>query len=175
MNPFTHKLRKLSKGFSLAEVIMAVGITAIGVTSLIGLVPAGLDSLRQSAARVAQTKIIQAVTADFQMGDWGQRNAGQMLTDREYSFDEQGLIVPKDDPWRHYSVKATIERNADESSGIKLFGDPTGNRYIYRLVIRITDKRDADAAFADNSGNQYTTHASMVAFIEQTGSLRDLK
>lgn len=171
--------RALAKGFSLAEVILAVGITAIGITSLVGLVPSGLDSLRQSAERVAKAKIIQAVVADYQMGDWGQRDAGQMLQDRQYTFDEQGLPVATTDPWRHYTVQATIQRNpgstGNANNGVQMLGDSTNNRYLHRLIIRITDAKDADSAFADASGTKYTTHSSMVALIEQTGASYTIK
>lgn len=178
MRILIRKSRSLAKGFSLAEVILAVGITAIGITSLVGLVPTGLDSLRQSAERVAKTKIIQAVVADYQMGDWGQRAAGQMLQDREYTFDEQGMPVPKNDTWRHYTVKAKVEHTTgtgDSTNGVQILGDTTNNRYLHRLTIRITDEKDADAAFADASGTRYSTHFSMVALIEQTGSTHTIK
>lgn len=153
-------------GFSLAEVTMAVGITAIGCLALVGLMPSGLDSLRQSSAQVAEAKIVQAVTADYQMADWGTRKSGQKLLDRQYYFDDRGVRVEQTDAWKHYEVRATVD---PELPVVK--GDATGNKYLRRLTIKVTDRPDADVAF--NDPRQHRTYNSMVSLIEQTDS--DLK
>ncbi|RBP39134.1 uncharacterized protein (TIGR02598 family) [Roseimicrobium gellanilyticum] len=150
-------------GFSLAEVTMAVGITAIGSLALVGLMPSGLDSLRQSSAQVAEAKIVQAVTADYQMADWGTRKSGQKLPDRQYYFDDRGVRVVKTDNWKFYEVRTTVD---PELPVVK--GDPSGNKYLRRLIIKITDRPNADAAFGDP--RQYRTYNSMVSLIEQTDS-----
>lgn len=150
-------------GFSLAEVTMAVGITAVGSLALVGLMPSGLDSLRQSSAQVAEAKIVQAVTADYQMGDWGTRKSGQKLTDRQYYFDERGVRVLKNDVWKHYEVRVTVDPTLPIVQG-----DATGNKYLRKLNIKITDRANADAAF--NNPLQHRTYSSMVSLIEQTDS-----
>ena len=152
-----------SAGFSLAEVTMAVGITAVGILALVGLMPSGLDSLRQSSARVAEAKIVQAVTADYQMADWGSREAGQMLEDRQYFFDDRGVEVLMGDPWRHYEVRVAVDPALPT-----IQGDSAGNKYLRRLNIKVTERADADAAFEDPL--KHRTYSSMVALIEQTDS-----
>jgi uncharacterized protein (TIGR02598 family) len=152
--------------FSLVEVTLSVGITAIGVISLVGLIPGGLDSLRKSNARVAEAKIVQAVTADFQMGDWGTRASGQRLEDREYHFDDRGFPVSSSDPWKHYTVKANIEQATTELNGVTIKGDITPNSYLYRLTIKITDQKDPTPAFTNP--RLHHTYGNMVALIEQT-------
>jgi uncharacterized protein (TIGR02598 family) len=154
-------------GFSLAEVTLAVGITAVGSLTLVGLMPSGLDSLRHSSARVAEAKIVQAVTADYQMADWGSRKAGQGLADRKYYFDERGLEVPKTDPWKHYAVKVTVDPTLPTVQG-----DPTGNKYLRRLNIKITDRPNEESAFLDPL--KHRAYSSMVALIEQTESERKI-
>jgi uncharacterized protein (TIGR02598 family) len=150
-------------GFSLAEVTLAVGITSVGMLALIGLIPGGLDSMRQSSAKVAEAKIIQAVTADYQMGDWGSRTTGQALTNKEYYFDERGVEVKDTDIWKHYTVRVTVDPVL-----VSLQGDTAGNQYLRRLQIQVTDRPDPAAAFEDPA--QHRSYGSTVALIEQTNS-----
>lgn len=162
--------RRLSQaGFSLAEVTLAVGITSVGMLALIGLIPGGLDSMRQSSSKVAEAKIIQAVTADYQMGDWGSRTSGQQLLDKDYYFDERGVEVPASDPWRHYTARATVDRNFVVLSGEA----SSGNKFLRRLQIRITDRPDIELAFQTPA--QHRAYGSTVALIEQTNSDRTIR
>jgi uncharacterized protein (TIGR02598 family) len=53
--PFSHL-----SGFSLVEVVVALGIVSFAVVALIGLLPAGLNAQRQAASRA---RCIQALSA----------------------------------------------------------------------------------------------------------------
>lgn len=161
--PFLNQTAR-RKGFSLAEVTLAVGITSVGMLALIGLIPGGLDSMRQSSSKVAEAKILQAVTADYQMGDWGSRTSGQKLADKDYYFDERGVEVPASDPWRHYTARATVD-----TKYVALQGEAsTGNKYLRRLQIKVTDKQNIEQAFTNVA--QHRTYGSTVALMEQTNS-----
>ncbi len=152
----------LRKAFTLAEVTLAIGITAIGMIALIGLIPSGLESLRNSSALVAEAKILQAIVADYQTGDRSARTSGLRLEDRVYHFDASGIRVRPNDPWRHYTAQATVVEDR-----MPVRGDPELNKYLHRIEIRITDSTDPAAAFADpDLHNEYGT---VVALIDQTG------
>lgn len=148
--------------FTLAEVTLALGITAIGMIALIGLIPSGLESLRQSSALVAEAKIVQAIVADYQTGDRTGRAEGLRLEDRTYHFDASGIRVQASDPWRHYTARARVVEEQ-----LPVSGDHETNKYLQRLQIRITDHHDPAAAFADPQ--LHKEHGTIVALIDQTG------
>jgi uncharacterized protein (TIGR02598 family) len=59
-----------SAAFSLVEVILAVGIAAITVVTLLGLLPASLSSIQHSNSDGAEARVLQAIMADYQQRDW---------------------------------------------------------------------------------------------------------
>jgi len=56
--------------FSLVEVVLAIGIMAFGLIVIIGLLPMGLKSNRDSAEESQAVNIMQAVIADRQSTDY---------------------------------------------------------------------------------------------------------
>jgi uncharacterized protein (TIGR02598 family) len=159
-----HPRPRSPAGFSLVEASLAMGIAAVGIISLIGLVPTSLDTLRESASDVAEAKIIQAVAADYQMSDWGERSEKMKPDDKEYYFDQRGLEVPRGTFGHQFTAKATVEVDNPQMTG-----DPTGNIYLRRVVVKITDRLNDSGAFT-NPG-KHRTHGVMVGHVDQTGKL----
>jgi uncharacterized protein (TIGR02598 family) len=153
-----------SAGFSLVEVTLALGIAAIGLTALLGLVPWSLDLLRESASDVAEAKIIQTVAADYQMTDWGQRSKKMKPADKEYYFDQRGLQVPKGTFAHLFTAQARVD-----DKNPRLAGDATDNVYLRRVVVKITDQISDASAF--ENPRRHRTYGTTVTLVEQTGKL----
>ncbi|HSJ02652.1 MAG TPA: Verru_Chthon cassette protein B [Verrucomicrobium sp.] len=77
------------KGFSLVEVTLAVAVTATVAMSLLGLLPAGLDGMRQSANASAHARILQTLAGQCQMTSWAEITSTGYQS-RTYAFDYQG-------------------------------------------------------------------------------------
>lgn len=61
----------LRRGFSLPEVTIAVAIAALGLVSILGLLPTGLENVRQAGANIATARICQEMISEIQSADWG--------------------------------------------------------------------------------------------------------
>lgn len=86
-------------GFSLVEVAVALGIVAFGMMAVFGLLPAGMDTFRQSINTTVSSQILQKVINEAQETDFD-----QLIKDKENNpissgttgvkairyFDEQG-------------------------------------------------------------------------------------
>src|SRR5687768_10397671 len=112
-NPPRRFVRNLSprRGFSLVEVVLAVGVVAFAFVAILGLIPAGLTQFRQAmdtsvCAQIAQRVIMDAQQTDFETLVDGKDPASKQTnmtfrgakigqSELRY-FDEQGdEIVPK--------------------------------------------------------------------------------
>lgn len=146
-------------GFTLAEVTISVGIAATVMMALLAIMPLGLDSLRSSASRMADARIIQAVAADYQMRDWSKVKPSDE-TPILMAFDDRGTEVNHGSREHIYTAQIVL---ADESP--VLSGDTSGNPFLRRLRIRVTDRGDMDDAFSIPAF--YREHHVMVANIEK--------
>lgn len=74
------------------EVVLAVGIMALGVVTILGLLPHGMQMSRNTANELAETRIIEQIVGEMQASDWQvlDANQGTDKSQRRY-FDDQGL------------------------------------------------------------------------------------
>jgi uncharacterized protein (TIGR02598 family) len=81
-------------GFSLVEVVLAVGIMALGVVTILGLLPHGMEMSRKTANEQAETRIVDQLIGEVQAADWttmsGIVSASSSKVILKY-FDDQGL------------------------------------------------------------------------------------
>ncbi len=88
----------LIAAFSLAEVMLAVGIAAITVVTLLGLLPASLSSMQHSNTDGAEARVLQAIMADYQQRDWPSILRQQEAATAELLyFDPHGFRVAATD------------------------------------------------------------------------------
>lgn len=73
--------------FSLVEVTLALGIVAVSLLSLIGLLPAGLGVLRESMDQTLHAQIVQRISAGLVSSEF----AG--LRSETLAFDQDGQLL----------------------------------------------------------------------------------
>ncbi|MFZ4767488.1 MAG: Verru_Chthon cassette protein B [Roseimicrobium sp.] len=94
------------KGFSLAEVAIAVAIAALGITTLLGVLPGGMANLRQAGEKVAITRICQQMINEIQSADWGTAEAGVVGWSKLKFYDRQR---------RYFDSEGTLLDNPSDS------------------------------------------------------------
>jgi uncharacterized protein (TIGR02598 family) len=114
--------RRGQKGFSLVEVVLAVGVVSFAFVAILGLLPAGLAQFRQAVdtsvcSQIAQRVIMDAQQTEFNAlidaSDPNSNNKGVSFRAPKISgpelryFDEQGNEVP---------VSAAARANPDSLS-----------------------------------------------------------
>ena len=82
------RLHHRGDGFSLIEVVIAVGIAAFALVTIMGLLPAGLSTFNKSINMSVGTQITQRVFSDMQASDFS------TLQSTNRYFDEQGAELP---------------------------------------------------------------------------------
>jgi uncharacterized protein (TIGR02598 family) len=79
--------RRDSAGFSLVEIVIAVGVAAFALMALLGLLPSGLKTFKSSVDASVGSQIAQRIFNDLQIADWASVTNN---TNPVRFFDEQG-------------------------------------------------------------------------------------
>jgi uncharacterized protein (TIGR02598 family) len=74
-------------GFTLVEVTLSIGLLSFSLLALIGLVPSGLGSLRDSVDQTTRAQIIQRISNDLVITDFAQMASAPLY------FNEEGQVL----------------------------------------------------------------------------------
>lgn len=133
--------RSRAGGFSLVEVVLAVGIMALGVVTILGLLPHGLEMSRKTANEQAETRIVDNIVGELQATDWdslgGILTAGSAL----YQYDDQGLrLGTSQQQLTTYVARVRLENPAERNDGTVLMGKENSavrNKFLRRVRIDV--------------------------------------
>ena len=145
-----------NQGFSLVEIIVALGITVTLITGIMGLMPASLEMLHHAANVTSEARIVQSVHAQYQMLSWleilqQQKSQGELV----FHFDAQGVAVDPRSNDSIYTARVTV------NDALPLPGTTLVNDHMRQLIILVSDKPGSGEAHADTS--LATQHQTLIA------------
>jgi uncharacterized protein (TIGR02598 family) len=99
-------LRFSPAAFSLVEITLAIGIVAFAFVALLGLVPVGLSSFRQSLDTSVRSQIVQRLATEAQQTDF---DLLSKLEGTARYFDDEGTaLLPADRSKSIYTVRIEL-------------------------------------------------------------------
>lgn len=146
--------KDLTAGFSLVEVMLAVGITGVAIVTLLGLLPSSLRSIQRAANDGAEARVLQAIMADYQMRDWpGILRQQESAAAELMHFDFNGFSVKSDD------ADAFLLAQVSVVNAPLLPGATVPNPRLRMLRVRTSRNVVAGAAAFDEKHNFRQTQA----------------
>lgn len=85
------KIRPVSRGFTLAEVMIAMGIVATVMVGLLGMIPLGVRSVREATNLTLTGRIAQEVISNIQQANW--KEIERSFNNRTFNFDNEGFLI----------------------------------------------------------------------------------
>lgn len=85
--------RTSERGFSLIEVTIAMAIAALGIITILGLIPRGMDTMREAGDQAIRGRIEQAILNELQMTPFEDATGSSPLDGydgMEFYYDAQG-------------------------------------------------------------------------------------
>ncbi len=126
----------LRAGFSLVEVVLAVGIMALGVVTILGLLPHGLEMSRRTANEMAETRIVDQIVGELQNTRWSTVDA---MGDQVRYFDDQGLELQSGDQDFNTTVSYVVQVSIPDRD-VRLPSNqalPAANNNLRRVILRM--------------------------------------
>lgn len=122
---------RASRGFSLAEVMIALGIVASVMVGLMGMTTLSVRSVRESSNMAIQGRVAQEVINNIQMADWN--DVETKFEGKTFKFDHEGF--PMDESKNNPSNPPAFEARVKFDNREVKFGDTTYKRSSLRKVM----------------------------------------
>ncbi len=162
-----------SQGFSLVEVTIAMAIASVALVSLMGLIPQGMDTMREAGDTAIEARIHQQVLNELQLTPFDD-DSGKSLLDSYYDqleiyYDSQGEemshsknqgSVAEDKKKGSFSHIYSARISVPNESGGKMpdsvgggnfsgysFGGTDSNKNIRPVIVEITSAAGGDTDF----------------------------
>jgi len=139
--------------FTLAENLFAMAILAFALLSIIGLMPSTLSELNDAERRIAEARILQSLSTEFQTKSWNEL-IGQ--TQQRYYFDNRGIRTGSasggSDPADHATLAAAVY--VEPPAGLP--GDQStqgkdARDYLRKVTVVITNRVNSSSALQNQS------------------------
>jgi uncharacterized protein (TIGR02598 family) len=156
-------LAMTSRGFTLAEVLLSVALTASTLLGLVSLLAGALHSVSASTDITMTTQIARNLLSHIQSSDWqlGDDYVSEPRPDQFYYFDDQGMVLP-DMNSIHTQYTARIRW---QNGGASLPGalshlqlDSPTNPFSRRFTIQIAAGPAKDLSFFDDPARRSEIH-----------------
>ncbi len=149
-------------GFSLAETAIAVAIAALGLISIIGLLPQGLELSRRTAGISAETRLLQQVAGEIQAENWNDmlKNYPVGTTPNRF-YDDQGLETSNENALK----VAYVARIEVPNPNVVMPGSANSDAhpYLRRLVVKVAYRGDLKFNFEDANSQHFQVHNLLIA------------
>jgi uncharacterized protein (TIGR02598 family) len=138
-------------GFSLVEVVMALGIAAFCLVALLGLMPVGLKTVRDARGDALQAEILKAMGNIAQQTDYSLLGN---LAGKKYYFDINGLLVTSTSADAIYeAVLSTGTVSVPSSSTSTALNGATSVKVEIHRSANTNSEASTHTLFISNNGN----------------------
>ena len=170
---------KRQGGFSLVEVTLAIGITAVALVSLMGMLPRGIKNLQRASDKAVMGRIHQQIMGEIQLTSWevptGGASAGKQAPIEDFDgmikyYDDQGIELSRpsteEEKFRHvYTARINLPKPGESVptsvgkgnySGASLPGDggtSSKDRFLRLVLVEITS--NVDERFLSNPSSGF--------------------
>ncbi len=139
-------------GFSLVEVSLAIAIAALGLVSILGLLPQGLEMSRKTGVVSAQRHIVEQIIRNLEQTKWSELIQGSTIQ----KFDYEGSPLTNDKDLLSYLASVEIpDLDAQLPKG-DTTGTATTEKYIRRITIKVATATNSDFDFTSDNYRNYT-------------------
>ncbi len=167
--------RSLRRGFSLVEVTLASGITALALTTLLGLIPQGLTNIKEAGNLAAETRITTHIVGSISQAPWQDENGQDILAPefntRRYFFDDQGVAIEGEEPGADLAYVAVVHVPARDvtltADAAAAADDSDVDPYLRRITVKVTSVANKDFDFEHALPMAYRTHTTLIARVGQ--------
>lgn len=110
-----------NKAFSLVEVVMAIGVVSFALLAVVGTVPVGLETVRESMVQAATANIARQLRGELQQISFNTSGSASYnisnLPQKSYYYTQDGMVLPGTDGAYYKASLAVDEVSVTGTAG----------------------------------------------------------
>lgn len=155
------RIQHLSKAaFSLVEVTLAMGIAALGIIAVLGLMPQGMEMSRRTGEMSAHRQINEQVINNLSQKSWSELRSMSGGSETAFWFDDQGLETTSSGDMRAILAVLKVSR-LDATPTL-----PDGmdrEEYLVKVTVKIATTTNPAFDFSDLNRKNFVTTTHYIA------------
>lgn len=145
-----------SRGFSLVEVTLAVGIAAFGLISVMALVPQGFEMSRKTGELTVQRHIVEQIFRELEQASFASIVQGE----RTRYFDDQGVELSAQGSGGMITYVANV---TVEPLTTVLSAGSGPEQYLRKVTLKIATTTTRTFDFSDGNSARYARFFNYIA------------
>ena len=162
MTPRPLKKPLQNKAFTLVETVLALGIVSTVMIALVGLMPAGMNIVRQAGEQTVGAQVAQKLIGEIQLAEFD--DVEQLASKGVRFFDDMGTEMDADGVTRFYRAVIEVSPQRPALPGMK------ASDHLKMLVVKVSGSPKEDIDFSDPSSEEsylaYQRYTTLIVDVE---------